>query len=169
MATIKFVKARLKNSESSAGIAPVIGNIHAAAGTTVRCVFPMRVTEFPFNRTAATWFTGEKSDGNPAGMVQTLLVNGDRSGFTINRAGSKFNGAVPSSSTVFKLNQWYIVETFATLTGDLAKIVLGATSNNNNQVSADFGEGMTLYLKGATDEVVNAKVAELKLKYGIAD
>lgn len=168
--TIKVLQSMLKNNQASAGIAPVISNISATRGTTIRCVVPFKITQLPYGRVAATWFVAETSGQGAAGVSQTCAFERGGSEFTLPRTGSvKINGATPDTSTKFQLNKWYIAEIYGALTADLEAIVLGASSNNNNQVSAYFGEGMTLYLEGAADEVVNAKVAELKLKYGIAD
>ena len=168
--TIKVLQSMLKNNQASAGIAPVISNITAAQGTVIRCVVPFKITQLPYKRTAGTWFMAETSGQAGAGVSQTCAFEQDASEFTLPRTGSvKINGATPTTSTKFQLNKWYVAEIYGPLSAPLEAIVLGAPSNNNNQVSAYFGEGMTFYLEGATDEVVNAKVAELKLKYGIAD
>lgn len=160
----------LKNDQASGGVAPVISNISAEQGTVIRCVVPFKITQLPYNRTAAVWFVAESSNQNAAGVSQSLAFTQGASEFTLPRVASvKINGATPTTSTKFQLNKWYIAEIYGALTAPLEAIVLGAPSNNNGQVSAYFGEGMTFYLEGATDEVVNAKVAELKLKYGIAD
>lgn len=168
--TIKVLQSMLKNNQASAGIAPVISNITANQGTVIRCVVPFKITQLPYNRVAATWFVAESSGQNTAGVSQTCAFEQGASEFTLPRTGSvKINGATPTTETKFQLNKWYVAEIYGALSAPLEAIVLGAPSNNNNQVSAYFGEGMTFYLEGATDEVVNAKVAELKLKYGIAN
>lgn len=167
---IKVLQSMLKNEQASAGIAPVISNITASKGTVIRCVMPFKITQLPYARTAATWFVAETSGNNAAGVSQTCAFEQGAREFTLPRTGSvKINGATPTTTTKFQLNTWYIAEVYGALTENLESIILGAPSNNLNQVSAYFGEGMTLYLEGATDEVVNAKVSELKLKYGIAD
>lgn len=164
--SIKFVKARLKNANSSAGVYPRIKlDLDAATDTTV--LTALRVLSL--GTRAAVVSLGMSAADGTAGTGVTLEKSADTDKFRI-RVNSNYavsvDGIPNSADALYEYGRWYILAYTAKLGGEYLN--LGTIHGGNGQLSADFGEGLTVFRNHTPEkEQLAGEVAALKSGYGI--
>lgn len=135
---IKFIQTRLKNASSAAGAYLEVKGINADSSSKTTVVMPIRIKELGVR--AASWLLCASNES-----PEVIILKQDATHFKIQkpRPNLKINGKIATKDDVFSTNEWLIVEFVDTF--NCPDLVLAARHDGNPCLTADIGEGLTIY------------------------